>query len=112
MSKFRFTGRKRIARMRQEGGNRIPGREIGFTICRRTGGSLTRGPVASGTRTAVNIPLVCPPGSSVEGLWHTHPGGVAFPSSADLKSARRFGAKVLCITSDVETRCFKLTGRR
>ena len=104
--------RTRSASMRQGSAGKIPPVEVGFTLCRRPSGVLTRGPAVSGTRTAVNIPLLCPPGSSLEGLFHTHPGGVAFPSQTDKSSARKFDAKVLCITNDTQTRCFRVTGRR
>ena len=105
-------GRNAGATMRQPKISSIPRNEVGFTICRTPTGSLTRGPMAMGTPVAVNIPLQCPKGSKMEGLYHTHPGGVAYPSNTDIKSAQRHGAKVLCITNDSQTRCFKVRGRK
>ena len=104
-----------VAVMRQPGNNRLPSREIGATLCRFPDGRLARGPVVSGTRTSLSIPVMCPPGAGMEGLWHTHPGGQAFPSQTDLASARQHGAKVLCVTADggpsIATNCFRLHRR-
>ncbi len=83
--------------------------EIGFTMCRVTAsGELTHGPLAEGTPDSVNIPVSCPPGSSFEGLFHTHPGGSSFPSPTDIRSAKKIGASVLCIDADGDTNCFRV----
>ena len=105
-------GRNVIAQMGQPNISSIPRNEVGFTLCQTPSGDLTRGPVAMGTPLAVNIPLQCPVGSEMMGLDHTHAGGVAYPSSVDIKSAQRYGANVLCITNDTQTKCFKVRGRK
>ena len=84
--------------------------EIGFSMCERSDGSLTHGPVARGTPTSVSIPVSCPPGTVFVGLGHTHPRGVAFPSQQDIRSARQTGARNLCIRSDDRTACFQVSG--
>ena len=85
--------------------------EVGYSLCRAPSGALVRGPMAEGTPTRVQIPIACPPGTTFEGLNHTHPGGVAFPSSMDIKSGIRVGAKVLCIDADGDRKCFRLKRR-
>ena len=85
--------------------------EVGFTICRAKSGKLTHGPMATGSPTGVNIPVSCPPGSRMEGLFHTHPKGVAYPSDIDIRSAVKVGAKALCVQSDTELACFRITRR-
>ncbi len=83
--------------------------EIGFTMCRVPGtGELTHGPLAEGTPNSVNIPVSCPPGTNFEGLFHTHPGGTAFPSPTDIRSAKQVKADYLCIDADGLTNCFKV----
>jgi len=91
---------------------RLPPNEYGFSLCRTPAGKLVNGPVASGTPNSVNIPVSCPAGSRFIGLDHSHPGGVAVPSSIDIASAKKVGARVLCIQSDTETRCHKMGNRR
>ena len=72
-------------------------------------GSLHKGPVIEGTPTSVSIPIDCPSGANFEVLWHSHPGGVSFPSEMDLRSGRDVGAKTLCITSEKDgLKCFKI----
>ena len=82
--------------------------EFGFSLCRTPAGGLVTGPMATGTHNRVEIPVACPAGSRFTGLYHTHPGGVALPSKTDTDSARKVGAKALCISSDTETRCQKV----
>ncbi len=88
--------------------------EIGFSLCRYPSGQLTHGPVVSGTPTSVNIPVACPPGARFEGLFHTHPGGVAYPSNTDIRSARKVRAEHLCIAvpDTGEMRCFRFKRKR
>ena len=85
--------------------------EIGFTLCRARNGKLVRGPMASGTPMNVDIPLKCPSDSQMVGLFHTHPGGVPYPSDIDLKSAARVGVSNLCIDADGTLNCFRLRKR-
>lgn len=91
---------------------RLPPVEIGFAMCKTPQGGLVAGPMSSGTHNRVEIPVSCPIGSRFTGLYHTHPGGVALPSRTDLDSARKVGAKALCISSDTETRCQKMGMRK
>ena len=94
-----------ITRMVQEVKWKLPKNEFGFTLCRMKNGKLTRGPIATGTPVQVNIPVVCPPGSSLIGLLHSHPGGVAVPSPQDTRSAKQLGVKDMCIVDDHGLRC-------
>ncbi len=92
--------------------SKIPKNEIGFAMCRvRKTRQLVRGPVASGSPTRVDIPIKCPPGSDFEVMVHTHPGGRAEPSSLDMRTAQRFGAKASCIASDTELKCHPVPRR-
>ena len=84
---------------------KLPKNEFGFTLCRYQNGQLTRGPVATGDPMSVNIPVSCPPHSKLAGLYHTHPGGIAKPSDTDIRSAKKVGAEVLCISDDRQTVC-------
>ncbi len=85
--------------------------EIGYSLCRAPSGRLVRGPMAEGTPTRVQIPVACPPGTTFEYLFHTHPGGVAYPSNMDIKSGIRVGAKGLCIDADGDRQCYLLRSR-
>lgn len=98
--------------MRQQTNGMIPRNEVGRTICRTQEGRLTGGPLVMGDPRSVRIPIMCPVGARFEGLFHTHPGGAVTPSRTDVNSARKFGAKVLCITNDTQTRCFTIRGRK
>jgi len=82
--------------------------EIGAAICRYENGKLVYGPFSEGTHTRVDVKIACPKGSRFHGIFHTHPGGVAYPSDVDVASGKRVGAKVLCINSDTERRCFNV----
>lgn len=91
---------------------KLPPNEFGFALCRTQTGKLVKGPTASGTPGNVTIPVDCPAGASFEGLFHTHPRGMAEPSPLDTASAEKVGARVLCIASDTETRCHKAGNRK
>ncbi len=71
------------------------GVEWGFAVCRR-GNTLTRGPESSGHRYGVTLDVSCPQGRPAA-LFHTHPGGEAYPSEADLREAKRLEVPWLCI---------------
>ena len=71
--------------------------EVGFAVCRFPNGQLTTGPVSTGTPTRVNIETRCPPGTKFEAIYHTHPGGIAYPSDIDVNALRRSGAEKMCI---------------
>ena len=86
--------------------------EIGAAVCRFPGGRLAFGPWARGTPTSVNVPLQCPPGATLSSIYHTHPGGVAYPSDQDVASARQAGVKSLCINADGDLKCFRASQRR
>lgn len=72
--------------------------EIGHTICERPNGEIVSGPVAEGGPVSVEIPLQCPAGSRYVGLWHTHPGGIPYPSSVDIRTAQLTRAEKMCIS--------------
>lgn len=88
----------------------LPKNEFGFSLCRDGNGKLVAGPVAHGGPFSVNVPLQCPANSRFEGLFHTHPGGVAFPSPTDIRNGRDAGAKFLCVQNDEHMQCFGLRG--
>ena len=71
--------------------------EVGASICQTSDGKLVFGPWAEGTPTSVNVAVSCPPGTTFRGIYHTHPGGVPYPSDQDLKSGVQVGAETLCV---------------
>ena len=73
------------------------GMEHGFTICQDAYGDFVKGPEAVGTQLSVSIEVKCPDGYRATGLFHTHPHGTTDPSPADIKAARKFGLRHLCI---------------
>jgi hypothetical protein len=84
-------------------------REVGFAVCRiRRTGRLVRGPVSVGTHDRVNVSPTCPPGSTLDNVYHTHPDGLAEPSPQDLREARRAGVRRLCVANNTTTRCYNV----
>lgn len=80
--------------------------EIGAAMCRFPNGKLAFGPFSEGTPVSVNVRIECPPGSTFEGIYHTHPRGVPVPSQTDIKSGQLTGSKALCINADGDVRCY------
>jgi proteasome lid subunit RPN8/RPN11 len=89
-------------------------KEIGSAMCRARNGRILPGKFASGNLESVDVDLTtCPPNTILDGVWHTHPMGLAQPSKEDYDQARHFGIKKLCITATRpnqadETRCFRV----
>ena len=88
-------------------------KEVGSSICRTKAGGVVPGKMTSGSMTHGDVELNCPPNTSFDGVWHTHPMGMAQPSEQDYEQARRHGIKKLCITStspgvEDQTRCFRI----
>lgn len=90
---------------------RLPVNEFGFAMCRTTNGKLTNGPVTTGTPMSVQLIASCPPATKLVGLFHTHPGGIAYPSQQDVASARSKNIDVLCIEDDRQMACYRLRQR-
>lgn len=87
-------------------------RETAFTMCSTRTGQVVRGTEATGgDRYSVSLPVRCPSGHQTLGVHHTHPGGVAEPSSADIREARRMGLRWMCISvpETGETKCHMVT---
>ena len=82
--------------------------EVGFTICKNPTGELAPGPLAVGDPYNVDIPVSCPAGSKLLGLHHTHPGGRAYPSKQDIRSARQLRVPYLTIDADGTLRTFRV----
>ena len=85
--------------------------EVGASICRFPSGDITFGPWSTGTPTSVNVKLSCPTGSKFHGIYHPHPGGEPVPSTTDLKSGVKAGARYLCIDADGVTKCYARRGK-
>jgi len=79
--------------------------EIGSPICCK-GKICKLGKASKGTPTRVEVELKCPPGFKPVGIFHTHPGGRAFPSRTDIENLRKAKLPVSCIATERETRCF------
>ncbi len=73
--------------------------ETGWAVCQGPHGQLTSGPVASGTRHNVVIPMSCPPGYRPIGADHIHPPGYPNPSAQDIAEAQRLSLEFVCATS-------------
>lgn len=73
------------------------GVEHGYTICQNAQGDFAKGPESTGSHNNVNIDVQCPAGYHPTGLFHTHPHGTTDPSPADIRAARKFGLRHLCI---------------
>ena len=71
--------------------------EWGFELCRTEAGKIVRGGQAEGGPNAVTIPKGCPAGSQPIGTYHSHPGGVAYPSSQDIETILANGLRYACI---------------
>ena len=94
--------------------NQLPSVEIGAMLCRMGDGRLTRGPVGVGTATGVQFPETCPPGSKIEGSFHSHPksgGGSPLPSAQDMREAGRIGMPNLCVLTSEKTSCYEVQGQ-
>lgn len=98
-SRLRWSGVSRAAGMAQDPAlaTILNGKEHGFAVYERPDGTLLAGPVSVGTWNAVSIELPDIPGAQLEALFHTHPGGVAVPSSRDMSEARRVKANHVVI---------------
>ena len=73
-----------------------PDHEVGAAICQDAQG-LSFGPLSTGGPYNVSVPLRCPADGQVVGVFHTHPGGEAVPSSYDMAEAERLGLQYLAI---------------
>lgn len=73
--------------------------EVGAQLFASRSGGLFVGPMAQGySHDGVDIPLAAAPdGYSFAGTIHTHPGGPADPSPADMYAARNTGQQLVCV---------------
>ena len=88
-------------------------KEVGSAMCRTQAGKVIPGKLTSGSLHSVDVELTCPPNTQLDGVWHTHPMGLAQPSEQDYEQARKFGVKKLCVTSTAphqkdQTRCYRI----
>lgn len=84
------------------------GREIGFPVC-SCEGDLERGRMSVGHRYGVNVTTTCEQGSPIC-IFHTHPGGIAEPSPADIRAGWDFHLPVcIGIPETGEVRCWHST---
>lgn len=83
-------------------------KEVGAVIC-KIGNRRYLGPIKKGKdKWGVDVPLNCGSGT-VEGVWHTHPGGVAEPSDPDWDQAKQYNLKTMCITAvPGKTKCYNV----
>ena len=65
------------------------------------------GPMGRGSHDDVVVPISCAPGATPTTVWHTHPDGIAEPSTADMDNARSAGIRRVCVTVPAtgETNC-------
>lgn len=85
----------------------IPDHEVGATIC-RCGPNYELGPMASGTRNRVKVPISCRTRCKPVGIVHTHPGGPVRLSNVDKKSLAKAKLSIGCVTDGVRMRCFRV----
>jgi len=88
--------------------------EMGFILCRNSRGRVKAGPMQTGDRTSVNVPVRCPAGYRPEALWHTHPSGSLQLSHQDIATGRQHGIPNVCVSNGRKgtTRCFRVMRRR
>lgn len=86
-------------------------RERGHPLC-RNGRDISKGGTVTGEPHAVSVPLTCPPGTTVAGVHHSHPGGSIRPSSQDIATMRRHGLGYLCVEARGKIKCYRPRGRR
>ena len=92
--------------MRQEWRERHPGREHGFVIC-NVDGELVRGSESVGSRYGVSLNTRCPRGTRCAS-FHTHPGGVAEPSLADIREGHKHKMDIcIGVPESGEVRCYR-----
>jgi len=87
---------------------KIPDFEIGAPICCNRNRCVL-GKISKGSRTRVSVRIKCPEGTKPVGIWHTHPGGRAEPSEADILNLYNAGLDISCVTNEKETRCFRIS---
>lgn len=80
--------------------------EFGFTVC--SNGKITKGPTVTGDSHSVVIPMVCPAGSKVIGLHHSHPGGSLELSKRDIRTAREKGIPFVCVRARKRVKCYRI----
>jgi len=85
--------------------------EVGGPICTDGKSCFVPSLHSQGHPNKVNIPTACPNGSRTIGLYHTHPGGRAVPSQADVRNLRAAGLDVSCISDNRVTRCYVVHSR-
>jgi proteasome lid subunit RPN8/RPN11 len=85
-------------------------KEIGFVLCRDRRGRLSRGVQVTGDRSSVSVPMNCPRGSKVIGLWHTHPSGSLELSRRDIATGKQFKLSHVCTSNGKpgSTRCYRI----
>lgn len=79
-------------------------REYGFPICKN--GRITKGKTVKGDSHSVAVPLVCPLGSKVIAIHHSHPGGSLQLSPQDIKTMHEKGLPV-CIKAGNKVKCWR-----
>ena len=85
-------------------------REQGSAICcSKT--KCVLGKKSTGTRTRVLVSLNCPKDMKPIGTHHTHPGGRAELSSADIINLRKAGLSIGCVTGKQGTKCYKIKSK-
>ena len=80
-------------------------KEHGFPICKN--GGVTKGRTVTGDEHAVIVPLVCPRGSKVIGVHHSHPGGSLQLSQLDIRTAHEKRLKYVCVKAQGKTKCYR-----
>ena len=80
--------------------------EIAKTICLCDGKSFW-GSEARGEPLSVRLRTSCPNGEQI-GLFHSHPGGTAEPSSQDINEMLRAKLPYLCILGEEALSCYRV----
>jgi len=84
--------------------------EVGGVICCSNKECLIPKLYSQGQRNKVTVPLGCPPGYKVTGIWHSHPGAGdrAHLSSTDIANLRKAKIPLGCVSDAHRTRCFRI----
>ena len=82
--------------------------EVGAVMCKMGNRKYLGKKVQGKDKWGVDVPLNCG-GGTVEGVWHTHPGGIAEPSEPDWRQAKQHNLKTMCITAvPGPTKCYNV----
>ena len=87
--------------------------EHACALCVTKDGRIVHGVRTKGNDHKVHVKVKCPRGSIPIALWHNHPGGIAKLSAQDVKTTRKLGLDICCVTDDsARTKCYNVRKKK